>query len=94
MGFLKVYKGHLSFFHMEENEKTNLIRKISNYLIFGSGLCAIIDGTVRITDNPPEYLFNWNNLDNCQYQFGVALTIFGGATVAYGVERIVKYCKE
>lgn len=79
---------------MTENKKTSLVRKIQDYSLFGLGIGSIVDGATRIANNPPEFVWNWNNLDNGQLQFGYVSTILGAAVVAYGIERIVKYCKE
>jgi len=75
-------------------KKINLIGKIRDYTIFGGGVGTLVDGAVRITNNPPEHVLNWNNLNNSQLQFGYIAVILGGAAVAYGIERIVKYSKE
>ena len=74
-------------------EKISLLRKIIDYTLFGSGIGATIDGAVRIANNSPEYIWSWNNLDNGQLQFGYLLTTLGGISIAYGIERIVKYSK-
>jgi len=47
-----------------------------------------------IANNPPEHIWNWDNLRNGQLQWGYVETILGGAAIAYGIERIVKYCRE
>lgn len=79
---------------MENKNKTDLIRKVRDYCMFGLGLSGIIDGTIRIANNPPEHLLNLHNLGNGQLQMGYLSTAVGGAVLAYGIERIVKYCKK
>ena len=72
----------------------SLLRKIQDYTIFGAGICGTIEESIRIANNPPENILNWNNLDNSQLQFGYFITIIGGISIAYGIERIVKYSRE
>ena len=77
-----------------EKGKSGLGRKIFDYCVFGSGIGAITEGAVRMANNPPKHIFNIYNMDNWQYQTSAALLIGGGAMLAYGLERLIKYCQE
>ena len=78
---------------MTEDKKSGLGRKFFDYCIFGGGIHVVSDGIIRIANNPPEHIFYINNLDNWQYQISLPLIAGGGAMIAYGIERIVKYCR-